>query len=238
MERIIFIERDEPRGRGREDRDSARLARLAGGGDRQAFESLYLRYFDRVYRQLVIALNDSHEAEDTAQEVFVRVHTALSRFDDQIAPFRAWLHGIARNEGLKRLARRDRAGRETLHEPDAILALRELELEGSLQSDPADLFERDQLYIVERLPRDQKDVLGLRIVMDLDQKTVARLLGKSPAAVGMLEMRARKTLEARLRPPAPEGHSERMPMVVRVKPLPVLAGRRGALQPGRNHGAW
>jgi iron uptake system EfeUOB component EfeO/EfeM len=101
--RIVFVERVEPSAEHMADLDSARIVTRFQSGDADAFTALYMRYFDRVYSYLrVLFREDSHEAEDLTQQVFVRAFEALPRYERRSQPFRAWLFTIARNLAMTR----------------------------------------------------------------------------------------------------------------------------------------
>jgi RNA polymerase sigma-70 factor (ECF subfamily) len=83
------------------------LARAARGGDLGAFEALVKRYQRRVYGLAYHQLHDPVEAQDLAQEVFVRLYRNLGRFDPTRA-FEPWFWRLAANVaasyGRKRVA--------------------------------------------------------------------------------------------------------------------------------------
>lgn len=70
------------------------LVERAQSGDRSAFDDLYRRYRQRLYRFCLRRLHDAHEAEDVTQEAFSRAWRALSTFDGARS-FYPWLSVIA-----------------------------------------------------------------------------------------------------------------------------------------------
>lgn len=72
------------------------LAEAARSGDRQAFDTLVGRYRDTAFAYALARLNSREEAEDVAQEAFVRALMTLDRFRTQ-ASWGAWLMRIVRN---------------------------------------------------------------------------------------------------------------------------------------------
>jgi RNA polymerase sigma-70 factor (ECF subfamily) len=72
------------------------LARAARGGDLDAFEALVRRYQRRVYALAYQHLHDPDEAQDLAQEVFVRLFRNLERYDPD-RPFEPWFWRLAAN---------------------------------------------------------------------------------------------------------------------------------------------
>lgn len=99
-----------------EEKDE-RLAALAAGGDRDAFDALVTRHRQAVYRLCWSATGNAADADDAAQETFVRVHRSLPSYDPA-RPFGPWLRKIAWNCGLS--VRRDgNAGVPRVAEGDA-----------------------------------------------------------------------------------------------------------------------
>jgi RNA polymerase sigma-70 factor, ECF subfamily len=81
------------------------LARVATGGDDGAFEALIRRFQRRVHGFAYQHLHDPDEAQDLAQEVFVRLYRALDRYDSQ-RPFEPWFWKLAANVALNYVRRR------------------------------------------------------------------------------------------------------------------------------------
>lgn len=93
--------------------ESALLAR-ARGGDRSAFGALVRIYQRRVYAAALHVTGNHSDAEDVAQETFVRAYRGLASFDGR-ADFFTWLYRIAINTALNRL----RSGRRAAALADA-----------------------------------------------------------------------------------------------------------------------
>lgn len=75
------------------------------GGDRERFGDLVGRYQSRLIRFLARLLGDDDEAQDVAQEVFIKVYQALDRYDSRYR-FSTWLFRVAQNAAIDRLRRR------------------------------------------------------------------------------------------------------------------------------------
>ncbi|REJ75000.1 MAG: hypothetical protein DWQ36_00260 [Acidobacteria bacterium] len=74
-------------------------------GDEESFRDLVLRYQNRVVNYLNRMLRDLDEAQELAQEVFVRVYRALDRFDPSYR-FSTWLFRVAQNAAIDRIRKR------------------------------------------------------------------------------------------------------------------------------------
>lgn len=241
--RLAFVERLAPTPQALRDADSKRLVVRFQAGDESVFGDLYLRYFDAVYTYAKMGLGEHHEAEDVTQQVFMRALAALDRYElrPNIA-FRGWLFSIARNVVIDALKQRQTTSYEA---PEQLEALRENGPVGLLE--PAAetlgwLSDREVAMFVERLPLAQRQVLILRFMLDLNAEEIAAILGRSPNSVRKLQSRALQLLQSRL---ASVGRTAPrrggVPMLVRIRPLPVMGQRRYAIggcpAPGRRAAA-
>jgi RNA polymerase sigma-70 factor (ECF subfamily) len=147
--------------------------------DRRAFEPLYQRYFDAVFRYCWFRLRDWQEAEDATSDIFANAIASLHRFrPDQQAEGFCWLFTIARNVVANR--RRDHArhpgaplsGAESLPEE------RDSPEELAIASDAHRLL----VGLLGRLRPEQRDLLELRLV-GLNDAEIARVLSRSHDAV-------------------------------------------------------
>ena len=87
------------------DSSEHELIRRARAGDQDAFAELVVAHADRVYGALRRFGLDADEADEVAQEVFVRAWRGLARFEER-SQFSTWLYRIAFNEAQRRLSRR------------------------------------------------------------------------------------------------------------------------------------
>jgi RNA polymerase sigma-70 factor (ECF subfamily) len=227
-DRLAFVERLDLSAEHQEDIDTARLVLRWQAGDRGAFATIYERYFDRVYGYLRIALNDSHEAEDATQQVFMSMMEAMSRFELRSAPVRGWLFRIVRNHAISHARR---SGRVRLEEPSAVDRRRELAEEETSPEVLEWLADTDVVVLVERLPLAQRQVLLLRYMLDLSFQEVGEVLYRSPEAIRQLHQRALDSLRSRLaalgRTPS---EAPGMRVQMRRRACPTLAPRRDRFQ--------
>lgn len=150
------------------------------GGDADAAAALYRLYADQVYRYVYYQTRDADLAADLTSEVFLRMLEHIGRYSHRGVPFRAWLFKIAHNLVVDHFRERGRfAPAEGL--PDET---------GTGEPDPPGL-DRDQLAeALARLTAEQRQVVLLRFIEDLDIKEVAAILGKTEGAVKALQHRA------------------------------------------------
>jgi RNA polymerase sigma-70 factor, ECF subfamily len=203
---LQFVERLEPSTLQQEDADTARLVARLQAGDRELFSHLYLRYFDRVYAYLRISLRDAHEAEDTTQDVFIKVLEALPSYERREVPFRAWLFRIVRNAAINRLRKSERL---TLEAPEEMTRRSEGRPEMPAP-DSLDWLEDHHLVAwIEQLPLAQRQVIVLRYMLELNGSEIATVLDRSPDAVRQLHQRAMRFLRQRMTQQGPSRSSER-----------------------------
>lgn len=88
--------------------DDAELVGLAQNGHQEAFAELYDRYFDRIFDFLSRMMRNRAEAEDVAQDTFIRAIRSIDRLESG-NKFKSWLFTIARNTALNRIEREKRS---------------------------------------------------------------------------------------------------------------------------------
>jgi RNA polymerase sigma-70 factor (ECF subfamily) len=155
-----------------EDRDGILACQR---GEREAFDRLVERYQREIYRLCYRYVNNHHDANDMAQEVFLKAYRAISSFRGDSA-FATWLYRIAVNSCLNfRSARK--AETEQLSES---LADAGAGVEDDLAQRERSRLVRDA---VKRLPERQRTTLILKVYHDLTHEEVARILGSSVGTV-------------------------------------------------------
>lgn len=170
-----------PVGPGLSDADLVAAARI----DRQAFASLYERYRDDVLRYTFYCLGNWDDAADATQQVFANATAGLPRFADRGDTFRPWLFRIAHNEVSTRRTRRSRRPQSPLLDAEGIVDRGPSPEDLAIAAD-----DHDRLCILlALLPPDRRRVCELRFA-GLDDKEIARILGKSKGAVRTAQSRA------------------------------------------------
>ena len=180
------------------DAADAAVVRDVQAGDTARFGALYLDHYDRVHAYSRVILRDGDEAQDNAQETFMRALEALGRYRAQAAPFRAWLLRIARNCAFNRLERRRR--RPAPAEPDVLAAA--LPPVADFAAALGGIGDVALAGALDRLPLLQRQVLLLRLVIGLTPAQTATVIERSPDAVRQLQRRALATLRRSLGGPS------------------------------------
>jgi RNA polymerase sigma-70 factor (ECF subfamily) len=173
-------------------------------GDDDAFAALVRRFQDRIVSLAYRYLGSAADAEDLAQEVFLRVYRAKESYEPS-ARFSTWIYRIASNTSLNHL--RGRKARRKVAGPMPSGD------EGDAAPDPADpdaappddRLEKDELAlvlrrIVDELPDRQRIAILLNKYEGLGYEEVAAAMDLSVMAVKSLLTRARVNIKERLEP--------------------------------------
>lgn len=96
---------------GREISDQVLIQKVKSGND-HAFRLLVEKYRNDLFRTIFAVLRDQKEAEDAAQEVFLKIYTSLPQYEDQ--GFKTWITRIAVNHAIDVKRKRDRRQEETM----------------------------------------------------------------------------------------------------------------------------
>ena len=183
--------------------DSAQreLIRRARAGDQDAFAQLVMSHAERVYGALRRFGLDPDEADEVAQEVFVRAWRGLARFEER-SQFSTWLYRIAFNEAQRRLSRRPapRAQPDPDRGADPVLALAEAPELGPDAQTLGREFERELEEALDELPADWRTAVVLRDVEGLSTHDAAEIAGVREAAFKSRLHRGRMQLRTLLEP--------------------------------------
>jgi RNA polymerase sigma-70 factor, ECF subfamily len=176
------------------------LIRRARAGDEDAFAELVMNHADRVSGALRRFGLDADEADEVAQEVFVRAWRGLARFEER-SQFSTWLYRIAFNEAQRRLSRRRpaRAERESDREYPIVSLSETPELGPEAQTLDRE-FERTLRWALGQLPADWRAAVILRDVEGLSTRDAAEVAGIREAAFKSRLHRGRMRLRALLEP--------------------------------------
>lgn len=166
--------------------DESTLIRLAANGDAAAWEPLVLAHQQAVFRLSYLLLGDSDDAEDVAQETFLRAWKHLPRFD-AARPLRPWLLSIASNLASNR---RRSAGR---YFAALTRAFRSEPPAPSLEDKTAQHTEANELWkAVQTLNLPDQQIVYLRYFLDLSVAETAETL---QIAEGTVKSRLNRALE-------------------------------------------
>ena len=189
-----------PPARTPEDAEDVRLMALASGGDMAAFEQLVERHQRMVIGTVARMLGTNSDAEDIAQQVFVRVWKNVKRYEPR-AKFTTWLLKITRNLVFNELRRRSRHPTVPI-QSETDEEERPLKDEHAASPD-ATLLEHELQKAVNaaiaQLPETQRMAVILRRYEELSYEEIAQALDQSVSAVKSLLFRARTELRESLK---------------------------------------
>jgi RNA polymerase sigma-70 factor (ECF subfamily) len=187
-------------GRTPEDAEDIRLMALASTGNMAAFEQLVERHQRMVVGTVGRMLGTNSDAEDIAQQVFVRVWKNLKRYEPR-AKFTTWLLKITRNLVFNELRRRSRHPAVPL-QSESDEEERPLKDEQAISPD-ASLLEHELQEALDaaiaQLPETQRMAVILRRYEELSYEEIAEALDQSVSAVKSLLFRARTELRESLK---------------------------------------
>ena len=157
----------------------------------RAFTELYRSHLRDVYSYAYYRIGNHHDAEDITEQTFLQAYRHFERAqrESQGRPLRPWLIRIAHN--LAANYHRDRSRRPQTQLEDAAIV--------SSLHDTEDLVEgredvQEVLAGVANLPDDRREALIMRFALDMDNREIARALGRSEGATKVLIHRAIKQL--------------------------------------------
>jgi RNA polymerase sigma-70 factor (ECF subfamily) len=159
-------------------------------GARPSFAAIAEEHLDAVYRYLLLMTRDRVLAEDLTGDTFEKAFRSWRRFDPRRSAPRTWLCHIARNAALDHFRSEERRRRRETSFAADVPETDEPRLEGLSAPLEAALAE---------LSAGEREVLALRVLLELDGQAAARVLGISPTACSTRLSRALQKLEEKVR---------------------------------------
>ncbi len=180
-----------------EDRplDDATLLARARDGDEDAYRQMVSGHETIAFRTAWLITHSAADAEEAAQDGFLKAYRALDRFRPG-APFRPWLLKIVANEA------RNRRASATRHERLAARVVEERREAGAVPSAEATLLDSERraglLAALDRLSEADRTVIACRYLLELSEAETAGVIGKRPGTVKSRTSRALERLRAEL----------------------------------------
>ena len=132
-----------------------------------AFAAFYVRTRPAVYRAVLLRIRSPELAEDACQEAYARAYGDWAHVGSHPNPT-AWVVRVAQNQATSWWRRR----RLELPDPPEVAG-----------ADHADPFDEDLVRLVWRLPERQRQVIGLRVLLDLSVEDTADVMNVTPGTV-------------------------------------------------------
>jgi len=174
--------------------DDADIAHVLSG-DQNAFSHLVTRYEARVRGYCTVMLANRAEADDAAQDIFIKAYQNLEKFRSD-SLFSTWLHRITVNHCMDILRKRSRSKTESW---DHLLAQEGEKMEAALIDNRPPENTQDQIdhvtLLLSRLPEKLREIFVLREMHSLSYEELAHTLHCSLDAVKSRLKRARQEIE-------------------------------------------
>ena len=182
------------------------LVRSFQAGNEQAFDKLVLRHKDKIFNLCYWFLQDYQEANEQAQETFIKTFKALKKFRCE-SSFSTWLHRITVNtckNRIKSLEYRFRKKTDSLDNSEKANTLNPVEKMADETYAPDKALERKQRSIcirkaINALPEAKKTMIVLRDIEGLSYEEIADITGLNPGTVKSKIARARDDLKNKLK---------------------------------------
>ena len=165
------------------------LSRAQEQQDPQAYDGIYLLYADRVFRYLLVRVEDADFAEEITSQVFVHLIERLHKYRigpaDNVAIFSAWLYRMTYNKMVDII-------RKTRRSPQVPIDLIQDMATGQVVSDDViqKIGNEQLLSTLSLLNETQRDVILLRFIEGYNVAETAQILQKTEGAVKALQHRA------------------------------------------------
>ena len=177
-----------------QDEDAALVQEIARK-NQQAFREFYYRYSPRIGKYLVRLLGRHELVDEAVNDAMMVVWTNAAQYDPASSKVSTWLFGIARNKGLKVLAR---TARHSTHEEDL-----EADFANGDKADPTQaVLAREFGHVLQsalgKLSAEHRDVLGLTFGEHYSYQDIAEITGCPVNTVKTRVFHARKRLRALL----------------------------------------
>jgi RNA polymerase sigma-70 factor (ECF subfamily) len=167
----------------------ALVNRVVISRDPNAFGEIYDRFVERVYRYLYFRTGSHPEAEDLAEQVFLKAWEAIGRYRWQGRPFLAWLYRLAHNTHIDYV--RTQRPTLSLNNDDRPVDLPNPAAAAEMaRALDADLLAR----ALAQLTQDQQQVIMLKFIEGLDNEQIAESMEKREGAIRALQMRGLMSL--------------------------------------------
>ncbi|MDD5686902.1 MAG: sigma-70 family RNA polymerase sigma factor [Elusimicrobia bacterium] len=171
-------------------------------GDHSAFEQMVGKYKNRVFNTIYSVMGDSQEADDIAQEVFVKVYFSINSFKGK-SSFATWLYRITVNECIDALKKRKNktVSIESSFSKDDKGAIKDI-LQGNEDSIEKQMISKETQKIITNLifslPEKYSLIVILKDIENLSYKEISQAMNISMDKVKVYLFRARQSLKQKL----------------------------------------
>jgi RNA polymerase sigma-70 factor (ECF subfamily) len=198
------MDKEKKKQAGSPDPDAA-FVRAVQTGDMAAFDQLVLKHKDRLFNMVYWFLGDYQEANDCAQEIFIKVFTSIKKFRLE-SSFSTWLYRIAINtckNRLKSSAYRWKKRTVPLENPESSQKGNfSYEIQNNVPSPANELEKKEKIMRIQKavnsLPQEQNRIIVLRDIQGLSYQEISDITGLNLGTVKSRLARARMELRNKL----------------------------------------
>lgn len=186
--------------------DDADLVRRFNSGDDSAFTTIMERYHSRVLALVRRSLNNDHDAEDIAQDTFIRAHRGLANFRGDSA-LSTWLYRIALNLTRNRywyFFRRHRQDTVSLNHPNSISDIVAVDSASPVHQTMHTEFAELAARCLDQLEAPHREILRMRYLLHYSYGEISEALQINFGTVKSRVARAREKLRKLILAAAPE----------------------------------
>ena len=160
------------------------------------FSELYRIHLRDVYSYAYYRVGNHHDAEDLTEQTFLQAYRHFGRAlrESDGRPLRPWLIRIAHNLAANYYRDRSRRPQTQLEDAAVVSAMHDTEERVQSRQELEEV-----LRGVAKLPEDRREALIMRFALDMDNREIARALGRSEGATKVLIHRAIRQLEQGLK---------------------------------------
>jgi len=185
------------------DQEDQRLLTLVKKGNKKAFDSLVIKYQQRVIQLVSRYVQNPSDAQDVSQDVFIKVYRAIPNFRGDSA-FYTWIYRIAVNTAKNYLVSKARRAANKEVEPEVA---EQFEI-NSLLKDPdspehlvlTEEIRQAIVKVLDNLPEELKQAITLRELEGLDYQQIAEKMDCPVGTVRSRIFRAREAIEKAIKP--------------------------------------
>ncbi|WNV03860.1 RNA polymerase sigma factor RpoE [Candidatus Methylospira mobilis] len=177
------------------------LVQRVQAGDKKAFDLLVLKYQNRVIHLVNRYLRDQSEAQDVAQDAFIKAYRAIGSFRGESA-FYTWIYRIAINTAKNHIVSRSRRPSEEDIDPDVAEQFEGVDSLRDIDTPDAILLSEEMAVIIQNalddLPSELRTAISLREFDGLSYEEIAEAMSCPVGTVRSRIFRAREFIEKRL----------------------------------------
>jgi len=170
-------------------------------GDSVYFEKIYHHFLPKIYRFIFFQVLNKQTAEDLTSEVFMKIYNNIRGSNLNSLTFKAWAFKIAHNTAIDYFRRENKSKNDVSFEQyveeynEHEIKDKNLIKEEKYLANELLLADEKLMSLLNRLPGEQKKIVLLRYVDELDYKTIGSILNKNESAVRTMSFRALKYIK-------------------------------------------